>query len=1064
MKTKSIILLLLIILSTNIYSDDKHWSKQFKKPKSSNKMLPSTGMSDATNKPIFRKAKWHDGKLYICGAWESGASGWNINKRQLNDYWYLWSWSSDYGYEPICHFHSAQGGVGPDGKINDFLWLPDGRLVVAGEFTRIDNPGGVMYHRVGALAIYDPKEPSANKWKPLGSFQYNGNGGGGAIYCLAYDRKGNDLYMGGTFGGIKGKESRKMPVSSQIHRYDFDTNSLEPLVPGVGGSKPAIYKIFVDNSTTPSTIYVGGKFHYTAGNGLNPVLKSSTAKYSTGFAHWQQGKGWTTYPNKIARKLGPNAKDMILQRSADFKYFDSVRVLDFLVDGKDIWIVGAFSQGKGSSQKFKGIAKWDRSKQMWIDPTGKGGVGREVYSIAKANNGKIYFAGAFGGPKIKGFQNGDAAHMAMSFDPATNTWAQLGSGLAGRSMPECRLTTYNNDVYFVGDFNYIGAQRTGRSSKDKAFESWYIARWNEDINFDKNPAKLPKKAKKSQVFQTPTATWSTGNEHWSRAFPKPARARGKISQMSAKTGMDDGTGTPNITGVIKYEGVLYFCGRWEAIRGEYWHVWQHSLKSGWQGIAVEKGKNITGVGSPPKGMKLKNGKLWIYGSISNYAGIAIYDLSTKKWSPLTGKTENGKDVFGNSDPNRGSPVNDIAWDNKTGDLYLVGSRGGLENSSYSSPKAIGQVIRIDKNNVYHPMGRMLMAEMPTKPVLVIDSIYIDESVSPSDIYLGGTFNYYGRVSSNKRMLYNIAKWNYKTNDWGPVGEGTFIGLSALDKKHYPKGLPGLVAKPELYRGFLAAGFPRIRCMTMDKAGNLYVGGTLAIVDNHLPVVERKETFGIAKLDAKTNKWTGCTKVGGVSRDIFQMTFIDKRHLLLSGGFHFDNSWQPLHGAAILDIKTGELKPFGGGLLRKGRSQVISSDVCHFADGDDIYFAGLFDYAGININDLAEAPIESNYIAHWNSTKNFDPNSGLMIAPISAITRPQGFSSKSIQVKITASVPKGKITWYEKRTNGQFAKKGQGNKYTARLRISSVSPDPVIYVTVTVDGIEGGKKPVRIPVK
>jgi len=42
----------------------------------------------------------------------------------------------------VAFFHSAQGGRGPDGVINDFVFLPDGRLVVAGEFTRVDNPGG----------------------------------------------------------------------------------------------------------------------------------------------------------------------------------------------------------------------------------------------------------------------------------------------------------------------------------------------------------------------------------------------------------------------------------------------------------------------------------------------------------------------------------------------------------------------------------------------------------------------------------------------------------------------------------------------------------------------------------------------------------------------------------------------------------------------------------------------------------------------------------------------------------------------------------------------------------
>ena len=144
----------------------------------------------------------------------------------------------------------------PDGVIMDFEFLPDGRLVVVGSFTRLDNPGGHRYHDVNGLGIYDPKEPTANKWKPLGTVQYNGTvSAGGTIYSVEYDPQGDHLYVGGTFGGIpnKGQENK----SPFVHRYDFKTKSWEPMKPGVNGSKPVVYRIFADTSTKPSTIYVG---------------------------------------------------------------------------------------------------------------------------------------------------------------------------------------------------------------------------------------------------------------------------------------------------------------------------------------------------------------------------------------------------------------------------------------------------------------------------------------------------------------------------------------------------------------------------------------------------------------------------------------------------------------------------------------------------------------------------------------------------------------------------------------------------------------------------------------
>jgi len=493
---------------------DEHWSRQFAKPQSSTKMQPGTGMSMGNGKPRFLRVKWHDDKLWMSGAWLPGVSPDDISKRSPNVYWHLWTWSPELGYEPVVYF-DKRGGAGPDGQIYDFVWLPDGRLVVGGAFRRVDNPGGTMYHRVNGLAVYDPSEPTADKWRPLGEFQYNGTVYKGHVEALAYDSQSNDLFIGGNFAGIFGANSR------HVHRYDFDTASYEPMTPGVLSPKTFVRRIKIDTSTTPSTVYVAGKFHYTAGNGLEPPITESTSRYSTGIAKWQEGIGWTTIP-----EAGANEKEDILKRAADFMNFDSVNVFDFLVDGEDLWIVGSFSEGKGSGETLRGVAKWDAAAGKWIDPTGKGGIGREAWSIGKGDNGKIYIAGAFGGVRLgkehyDGFKNGDQADMVAVFDPATGEWAQLGSGLLGLPTPEARMTVHGDDVYIVGDFKYIGRD----NDKKKEWESFFIARWNETIDFDATPAVVATKAPALAGVPAPTAPLSTGNEQLVARLRQPASAQ-----------------------------------------------------------------------------------------------------------------------------------------------------------------------------------------------------------------------------------------------------------------------------------------------------------------------------------------------------------------------------------------------------------------------------------------------------------------------------------------------------------------------------------------------------------
>jgi hypothetical protein len=198
-----------------------------------------------------------------------------------------------------------------------------------------------------------------------------------------------------------------------------------------------------------------------------------------------------------------------------------------------------------------------------------------------------------------------------------------------------------------------------------------------------------------------------------------------------------------------------------------------------------------------------------------------------------------------------------------------------------------------------------------------------------------------------------------------------------------------------------------------------------------------------------------------------MSWIDDDTLLISGGMDYSNEWEPINGVCTLNVRTGEMKPLGGGLMKFSRSQVIAPMVVHAIRGDEFWFGGYFQRAGVNDNSNIEAPIVSQYVAMWNGKKNLDPNQGLVVEtpePVCAVT---GFSSKSVEVTLKASgvdASEGEILWFERSTSGEYREKGKGTSFQAKLRVKGGDTGFTYYVAVKrKDGSQGGMRPVQIGV-
>jgi len=982
--------------------------------------------------------------------------------------WRMWTWHPEEGYRALVWQGTpAMGGDGPDGKLSDFLWLPDGRLVVSGGFISLHNRYGHNYFRLNGLAVFDENEPTADRWKPLiPSVQHNAPPGG-QILSIAYDPNADELWIVGGFEGFRA-DPVQGPKCQQpgVQVYSFRNRTYMDMIPGLRGGRGI--KVKIDTRTNPSTVYLAGAFHIVGGDGNNKG-SGGTGWFSTCFCAYRRDVGFIPYPSRARDSIIKH--EQILQRAADLTYFDQATVHDFLVrENGDIWIVGAFSEGTNSPSPIHAIARWDPEHEVWTDPTGCGGFGRDAYCIEEGPDGKIYIAGAFGGekgtnqPGYPGFLNPGAVggmdiHMGVVYDPATNTWEQMGSGLGGFPMPVCRLTVAGpDDVIFYGTFRCVGRQ----PRQNGAFESNFLARWNPHVDFTKETPPLPEQDHPysyASVIPVVDAPTYTGVEHWDRGFPDPER-----SPMTGKTGLYCGTGVPHITCLLWVGDILYMGGAWEATRGARWHVWCYNKEKGYWPIAQYKAGSAgsTGFASIPKGMKWHEGRLWVYGASETWKGIAIYDPTAETWSPLISHFQTleirGNGCGGNP------PVEDLVWDSNTGDLYIASpaSEKVAEMLGYLP----SQVIRINPAGEYFPIGKMLCPLTPKHP-LSVNCILLDTTKNPTDIYIGGAFAFLHFDTGHRNFANNVAKWDYATQDWAPIGHGCRWHLSPLDVGYWPDGLPGLPGMP-IYGcpTFKEENAGTVRVLMIDKAGALYAMGSCNILDDTIDVAKRVEDYGIVKYDPVADVWCSATKDHGVSRDIWQATWLDDTHMLISGSFLYTERYEHLNNIAIFDIETGDLLPVGGGLFKDNDGHVMGQEVFHCIREDGYWFGGNFKFAGCEPKSRSQTPVSSCYIAHYDPLHNLDPNGSLRVNEIAPVRGVKGYSSEQRTVELSVSdIPEGGVVnWYQF-SSSKWNKCGTGPTYKASFRVRCTDISIKYAVAVTrPDGVEGGKMLAIIPIE
>jgi len=490
----------------------------------------------------------------------------------------------------------------------------------------------------------------------------------------------------------------------------------------------------------------------------------------------------------------------------------AVRALAVL-DGK-LYAGGDFAIAGGTSAKF--IACWDPSTQTWL-PLGTG-MNDYVYALA-ALDGKLYVGGGFT------LAGGMSAKRVACWDPVSHIWSALGSGT--NSLVSA-LTVLNGKLYVGGSFYDAG----GVSAHN-------IACWD--------PA---------------TTAWSALG----------SGTTGSVKALTALNGQLYAGGEFTFAAEVVVSNVA----RWDP------------STSTWSALGA-------GVDRAVSAMTVLDGKLYVGGKFDTAGGVASPNVAcwapaSSTWSALGAGVGGGWDIYENSV---------LALTALNGRLYAGGyftlaGGGGAANIAYWS-----------------------LAESTWSPLSPGISGTVDCMISfGHKLYAGGTFSHIDGVSANR-----VACWDPATSTWSALGAGLTGGfsrnvraLAVFDSKLYVGGnfhkagevnADGIACWNPATSTWTSLGqdlFGEVYALAVLN-GKVYVGGSFYV---DLPIGGAEN---IACWDPATSTWSGLGL--GTDGDVYSLAVLNGK-LYAGGKFQMAGDICP-NNIACWDPVSAKWSPLGNGV-------------------------------------------------------------------------------------------------------------------------------------------------------
>ncbi len=300
-------------------------------------------------------------------------------------------------------------GGGVDGFVRTVLANRDGGFVAGGQFF---NAGG---EPAGLIAEWD-----GSTWSAFG-------GGLDAGSCRTLLRLSNgDLVAGGSFLQADDKPAWGIARWDGSVWSKLGTNTAGGGVSGYFWHEPRPTMVLDAVEMLNGDLIIGGDFRFADGVSAD------------GLARWD-GTTWSD--------VGGGTNDV-------------VRALVVLPNG-DLVAAGLFTSAGGVA--CNGLALWDGSAWSAIGDGLNGTSSSSPFDLAMTNDGKVILSGSFT------VVDSVAANNVAIWDPSTNTWSAMGSGM----VPSIQTRVYDVDVDANGVV-YAGGQF---SSAGGSPDAWNVARF-----------------------------------------------------------------------------------------------------------------------------------------------------------------------------------------------------------------------------------------------------------------------------------------------------------------------------------------------------------------------------------------------------------------------------------------------------------------------------------------------------------------------------------------------------------------------------------------------------------
>jgi hypothetical protein len=307
------------------------------------------------------------------------------------------------------------------GIIKAMVELPDGSVVIGGQFSLINGKAQVALAKLKADGTLDE--------------DWNTHIRGGTypeVNALAL--AGNDLYIGGNFYEVDGKQRRG------IASIDVATGQVNPdWNPWIDGdsSNPTIYSLQL--SANGEQLFAGGYLSRLGGRDINAIAKIST----------------------LTAEVDPDWNPQI--NSSGY-------VFVMLLTGDDLYIGGQFTEIAGVARRA--LAKVSAIGTGTLDTQWNPNlVNGRVHSLAISDTGDtLYIGGDFS--KVGGLDRAGLARVSATGTGAVDTWD------AGASIPATTksLLLTGDGLYVGGLFSNIGGQPRNSiarlSTTDATADSW----------------------------------------------------------------------------------------------------------------------------------------------------------------------------------------------------------------------------------------------------------------------------------------------------------------------------------------------------------------------------------------------------------------------------------------------------------------------------------------------------------------------------------------------------------------------------------------------------------------